>query len=159
MHVPEPKKTSSGWRIQLRIGGQSIPVTADTPKECKRQAALIKAEAQAAAKPVKKCSLTLSQAIDAYIASLPPDISPATLRSYRSIQKNRFPSLMQKQISSISTDDLQQALNDALATQARKTVKNSFDLVKSILSVNGMTIPRNLPIDRRDRKKAAPVWL
>lgn len=66
---------------------------------------------------------------------------------------------MQKQISSISTDDLQQALNDALATQARKTVKNSFDLVKSILSVNGMTIPRNLPIDRRDRKKAAPVWL
>lgn len=159
MHVPEPKKTSSGWRIQLRIGGQSIPVTADTPKECKRQAALIKAEAQAAAKPVKKCSLTLSQAIDAYIASLPPDISPATLRSYRSIQKNRFPSLMQKQISSISTDDLQQALNDALATQARKTVKNSFGLVKSVLSVNGMTIPRNLPIDRRDRKKAAPVWL
>ncbi len=90
MHVPEPKKTSSGWRIQLRIGGQSIPVTADTPKECKRQAALIKAEAQAAAKPVKKCSLTLSQAIDAYIASLPPDISPATLRSYRSIQKKSF---------------------------------------------------------------------
>lgn len=159
MHVPEPKKTPSGWRIQLRIGGQSIPVTADTPKECKRQAVLIKAEAQAAAKPVKKCSLTLSQAIDAYIASLPPDISPATLRAYRSIQKNRFPSLMQKQISSISTDDLQQALNDALATQARKTVKNSFGLVKSVLSVNGMTIPRNLPIDRRDRKKAAPVWL
>lgn len=159
MHVPEPKKTPSGWRIQLRIGGQSIPVTADTPKECKRQAVLIKAEAQAAAKPVKKCSLTLSQAIDAYIASLPPDISPATLRAYRSIQKNRFPSLIQKQISSISTDDLQQALNDALATQARKTVKNSFGLVKSVLSVNGMTIPRNLPIDRRDRKKAAPVWL
>lgn len=159
MHVPEPKKTPSGCRIQLRIGGQSIPVTADTPKECKRQAALIKAEAQAAAKPVKKCSLTLSQAIDAYIASLPPDISLATLSSYRSIQKNRFPSLMQKQISSISIDDLQQALNDALATQARKTVKNSFGLVKSVLSVNGMTIPRNLPIDRRDRKKAAPVWL
>lgn len=159
MHVPEPKKAPSGCRIQLRIGGQSIPVTADTPKECKRQAALIKAEAQAAAKPVKKCSLTLSQAIDAYIASLPPNISPATLRSYRSIQKNRFPSLMQKQISPISTDDLQQALNDALATQARKTVKNSFGLVKSVLSVNGMTIPRNLPIDRRDRKKAAPVWL
>ena len=65
MYIPEPKETPSGWRIQLRINGQSIPVLADTPKECKRQAALIKAQAQAAGKPVKKCDLTLSQAIDA----------------------------------------------------------------------------------------------
>lgn len=52
MYIPEPKETPSGWRIQLRINGQSIPVLADTPKECKRQAALIKAQAQAAGKPV-----------------------------------------------------------------------------------------------------------
>lgn len=94
MYIPEPKETPSGWRIQLRINGQSIPVLADTPKECKRQAALIKAQAQAAGKPVKKCDLTLSQAIDAYIAALPPDISPATLRAYRNIQRKRFPDLM-----------------------------------------------------------------
>ena len=49
MYIPEPKETPSGWRIQLRINGQSIPVLADTPRECKRQAALIKAQAQAEA--------------------------------------------------------------------------------------------------------------
>ena len=56
MYIPEPKKTPTGWRIQLRINGQSIPVMADTPKECRRKAALFKAEAQNAAKPVKKCA-------------------------------------------------------------------------------------------------------
>ena len=86
MYIPEPKKTPTGWRIQLRINGQSIPVMADTPKECRRKAALVKAEAQNAAKPVKKCDLTLTQAIDAYICALPPDISPLFLY-YRNSSK------------------------------------------------------------------------
>ena len=71
MYIPEPKETPSGWRIQLRINGQSIPVLADTPKECKRQAALIKAQAQAAGKPVKKCNIGI-MAVD--IGNLHTDI-------------------------------------------------------------------------------------
>lgn len=159
MYIPEPKKTPTGWRIQLRINGQSIPVMADTPKECRRKAALFKAEAQNAAKPVKKCDLTLTQAIDAYICALPPDISPATIRSYRSIQKNRFPRLMNMRVSAIKPEILQQALNDALSTQSRKTVKNSFGLVKSVLASNGINVPKNLSIDRKERKKSSVVWL
>lgn len=159
MHIPEPKKTPSGWRIQLRINGQSIPVTADTPKDCKRQAALIKAEAQSAARPVKKCDLTLSQAIDAYISSLPPDISPATVRSYRSIQKNRFPSLMQQKISSITPSSIQQAVNAALSVQARKTVKNSLGLIKTVLESNGVSMPDKLATDRKERNRKSYVWL
>ena len=76
MYIPEPKETPSGWRIQLRINGQSIPVLADTPKECKRQAALIKAQAQAAGKPVKKCDLTLSQALMPISPHFPPIFLP-----------------------------------------------------------------------------------
>ena len=159
MHVPEPKKTPSGWRIQLRIGGQSIPVTADTPKECKRQAALIKAEAQAAAKPVKKCDLTLSQAIDAYIAALPPYISPATLRAYRNIQRKRFPDLMSMRVASITSASLQRALNSELSAFSRKTVKNAFVLVKTVLETNGVEVPKKLAIDRKERKKKDPIWL
>lgn len=159
MHVPEPKKTPSGWRIQLRIGGQSIPVTADTPKECKRQAALIKAEAQAAGKPVKKCDLTLSQAIDAYIAALPPDISPATLRAYRNIQRKRFPDLMSMRVASITPASLQRALNSELSSFSRKTVKNAFVLVKTVLETNGVEVPKKLAIDRKERKKKDPIWL
>lgn len=159
MYIPEPKETPSGWRIQLRINGQSIPVLADTPKECKRQAALIKAQAQAAGKPVKKCDLTLSQAIDAYIAALPPDISPATLRAYRNIQRKRFPDLMSMRVASITPASLQRALNSELSVFSRKTVKNAFVLVKTVLETNGVEVPKKLAIDRKERKKKDPVWL
>ena len=159
MYIPEPKETPSGWRIQLRINGQSIPVLADTPKECKRQAALIKAQAQAAGKPVKKCDLTLSQAIDAYIAALPPDISPATLRAYRNIQRKRFPDLMSMRVASITPASLQRALNSELSVFSRKTVKNAFVLVKTVLETNGVEVPKKLAIDRKERKKKDPIWL
>lgn len=159
MYIPEPKETPSGWRIQLRINGQSIPVLADTAKECKRQAALIKAQAQAAGKPVKKCDLTLSQAIDAYIAALPPDISPATLRAYRNIQRKRFPDLMSMRVASITPASLQRALNSELSVFSRKTVKNAFVLVKTVLETNGVEVPKKLAIDRKERKKKDPIWL
>lgn len=159
MYIPEPKETPSGWRIQLRINGQSIPVLADTPRECKRQAALIKAQAQAAGKPVKKCDLTLFQAIDAYIAALPPDISPATLRAYRNIQRKRFPDLMSMRVASITPASLQRSLNLELSAFSRKTVKNAFVLVKTVLETNGVEVPKKLAIDRKERKKKDPVWL
>ena len=159
MYVPEPKETPSGWRIQLRINGQSIPVLADTPKECKRQAALIKAQAQAAGKPVKKCDLTLSQAIDAYIANLPPGTSPATLRSYCTIQKNRFPALMQRKLSTLTPAELQRSINSALSSYARKTVKNSWGLVKTVLEENSVEVPKKISLDRKERNKRDPVWL
>lgn len=159
MHIPEPKKTATGWRIQLRINGQSIPVNADTPKECKRQAALLKSQAQAAAKPVKKCDLTLSQAIDAYIDTLPPGTSPATVRTYRSIRKNRFPDLMPRRIVTLTPADLQSSVNTALSSYARNTVKNSWGLIKTVLEANGVAIPKKLALDRKERNKRDPVWL
>lgn len=68
MYIPEPRKNKDGtWSIQLRINKQSIMVNADSAKECKRRAAIVKAEAQNAAKPIKKSELTLTQAIDEYI--------------------------------------------------------------------------------------------
>lgn len=60
MYIPEPRKNKDGtWSIQLRINKQSIMVNADSAKECKRRAAIVKAEAQNAAKPIKKSELTL----------------------------------------------------------------------------------------------------
>nr|DAZ39255.1 MAG TPA: Integrase [Caudoviricetes sp.] len=158
MHVPEPKKTPSGWRIQLRIGGQSIPVTADTPKECKRQAALIKAEAQAAAKPVKKCSLTLSQAIDAYIAERCNILSPSTLRGYRIIQKHRFSSTMNRPLFKISPSEWRSILNDELSIASRKTVKNGWGLVKSVLTAHGISVDDGILVSN-PRKRRDANWL
>lgn len=158
MHVPEPKKTPSGWRIQLRIGGRSIPVTADTPKECKRQAALIKAQAQAAGKPVKKCDLTLSQAIDAYIAERSNTLSPSTVRGYRIIQRTRFQSTMPRVLSRISPSEWRGIVNDELGIVSRKTVKNAWAFIKSVLSAQGIDVDNAVKVSQ-PRKKRDANWL
>jgi hypothetical protein len=45
MKTPKPRKLPSGsWFIQLRLDGESVPITASTERECVRKAQLIKAE-------------------------------------------------------------------------------------------------------------------
>lgn len=158
MYIPEPKETPSGWRIQLRINGQSIPVLADTPKECKRQAALIKAQAQAAGKPVKKCDLTLSQAIDAYIAERSNTLSPSTVRGYRIIQRTRFQSTMPRVLSRISPSEWRGIVNDELGIVSRKTVKNAWTFIKSVLSAQGIDVDNAVKVSQ-PRKKRDANWL
>lgn len=160
MHIPEPKQNKDGtWRIQLRIQGQSLVVTADTAKECKRRAAITKAEAQTAARPIKKSELTLTQAIDAYIEKLSPETSPATVRSYRSIQKNRFPTVMGKKVCDLADYDWEQEINNALRQYSKKTVKNSWGLIKTVLAENGVHIDEKLSTEKRAKKKKKYVWL
>jgi integrase len=158
MYIPDPKETPSGWRIQLRINGQSIPVLADTPKECKRQAALIKAQAQAAGKPVKKCDLTLSQAIDAYIAERSNTLSPSTVRGYRIIQRTRFQSTMPRVLSRISPSEWRGIVNDELGIVSRKTVKNAWAFIKSVLSAQGIDVDNAVKVSQ-PRKKRDANWL
>ena len=158
MYIPEPKEPPSGWRIQLRINGQSIPVLADTPKECKRQAALIKAQAQAAGKPVKKCDLTLSQAIDAYIAERSNTLSPSTVRGYRIIQRTRFQSTMPRVLSRISPSEWRGIVNDELGIVSRKTVKNAWAFIKSVLSAQGIDVDNAVKVSQ-PRKKRDANWL
>ena len=91
MYIPEPKKNKDGtWSIQLRINKQSIMVNADSAKECKRRAAIVKAEAQNAAKPIKKSELTLTQAIDEYINTRQNSLSPSTIRGDIERYKNEL---------------------------------------------------------------------
>lgn len=158
MYIPEPKKTPTGWRIQLRINGQSIPVMADTPKECRRKAALFKAEAQNTAKPVKKCDLTLTQAIDAYISERNNTLSPSTIRGYRIIQKHRFSSTMNRPLCKISPTEWRSILNDELSVASRKTVKNGWGLVKSVLTAHGISVDDSILVSN-PRKRRDANWL
>ena len=89
MKVPEPRKLSSGkWFIQLRLGGESIPVS-----DYSKQAQLIKAgylagKRQKAAEQEPEVP-TLQQAVDNYIAKRANTLSPSTIRGYRIIQRCR----------------------------------------------------------------------
>ncbi len=139
--VPKPRKLPSGsWFIQLRLDGESTPVTANTEEECINTAIQIKAAHKAGkrvAKP-KGGEKTLTQAIDDYIISRSKTISPATIRGYRTIQNNFFQSVMDKKIGSIK--DWQSIVN--ADTHAPKGKKNAWHFICSVLRKNSIEPPK-----------------
>lgn len=144
MKVPKARKLPSGmWFIQLRLGGESISITARTEKECIRQATLTKAEYVAGKRePVQKETEplpTLREAIDAYIAARV--ISPATERGYVKIRDLRFPGLMDRSLSEITAEDYQAACKDETRRISAKTLRNSWQFIASVLRYHGIVPP------------------
>jgi len=91
--VPKARKLRSGsWFIQLRLGGESIPITARTEKECIYQAQIVKAEYLAGKRepppPEGKEKLpTLNDAVDNYISARNNVLSPSTVRGIEPSRK------------------------------------------------------------------------
>lgn len=143
MKIPEPKKMSGGgWRIQLRLNGVSIPVTAPTRKECIRAAELIKAEYKNGKRAVReRTGKTLDQAIGEYINARRNVLSPATARGYQTIRRTRFKALMDRDIASITEDEWQRAINNEAKLCSAKTIENAWGLVTPTLRVNKLPVP------------------
>jgi integrase len=132
MKVPQPRKLPSGsWFIQLRLGGVSIPVTASTEKECKRQAALIKAEHVAGRRRQARSELTLREACQRYIARKErAKASPATIRGYTNIMNNRFQAVMDTPVTSIR--DWQKVYDADAGDKSPKTMQNAWGFVRTV---------------------------
>ena len=153
MKVPEPRQLDSGnWFIQLRLGGESIPVTTPTKSSCRQEALLIKAEYKAG-KRVKSESinLTLREVVDMYIDSRSNILSPSTIRGYTDIQRTRFIEFMDKRISNIS--DWQEVCNKEAAKCSPKTLKNSWALLKSALKYAKYAVPDDITLPLVPRNK------
>lgn len=142
MKVPEPRKLPSGnWFCQLRLGGESIPITAATEKECRRQAQLIKAEHMAGKRAVQRSDLTLRQACEQYIAKKEKaQRSPETIRGYDIIMRNRFQDVMDLPVS--ARTDWQKAYNADAAHLSPKTMENTWRFIRSACrEVCGIDLP------------------
>lgn len=143
MKVPEPRKLPSGtYFIQLRLGGVSVPVTASTARECKRQAALIKAEHAAGTRTVRKAEgRTLDQILTEYITARKTVLSPSTVRGYEIIRKNRFKDYMKTPFGSVK--DWQKAIDaETEAGISGKTIANSWRLCVSAIDAAGLPVPK-----------------
>jgi integrase len=154
MKVPEPRQLKSGnWFIQLRLGGQSVPVTASTKTACIHTAQLIKAEHRAGKRVVaEKKAPTLRQAIDAYITERSNVLSPSTIVGYRDIQRNRFQAYMDLPLDKINW---QQAVNKE--GKSPKTIKNALGLMRTVSRLNGCPIPDDIRLPAPI--KAERPWL
>ena len=141
MVLPKAKKLPSGnWFIQLRLGGESIPVTALSEKECISKARLIKAEYKADMRVQRAAGITLRQAIDKYIDKRRNVLSPSTIRTYVGYSKNRFKDIMDKPIKNIK--DWQTICNDEAALCSPKSLKSAWMFTASVLRENGLDVPK-----------------
>ena len=142
MKVPEPRKLPSGtWFIQMVLGGVSVPVSAPTKQECKNRATLIKAEYKANKRQISRSNstITLSEAIDGYIAAKKNSLSPSTVRGYRTIQKARFQKYMDSQIHNIR--DWQAVYNSEVGRLSPKSLNNSFSFLQTVAKFYKVQMP------------------
>ena len=149
MKVPKAKKMSSGnYFIRLRLGGEEICITEPTEKECIRQAQFIKSEYMAGKRQRKddKEQVTLQQACQSFVETRKNALSPSTIRGYNYIIKNRFQSLMERNVSDITESDWIVAVNKEAAVCSPKTIKNAWGFVASVLRKELKMVPPDVTL-------------
>ena len=131
MRVPKIKKLPSGsYHAQVQIAGRRVSVTADSRKQVERDILTLKLKNRA------KTSKTVSECIDAWIDARSNILSPSTIRGYQIIKRNRFKSIMGKDICDISHTEIQKAINDEAKNVSPKTLRNAWALVRAVLVEN-----------------------
>lgn len=139
MKLPTIRKLPSGnYFCQLRIDGKSISITEPSEALCQAKALAYKT-GLLDAKKAALTSVTLRAAIDNYIKDRQAVLSPSTLRSYRTIQRTRFASVMDRPINRI--DGWQRIISNEAKLCSPKTLKNSWLFIKSVLKENGISAP------------------
>lgn len=130
--VPTPRKLPSGnWFIQLSVNGQRISVTEPTEKACIARAMAIKQDLLEPVDRSKKPSLSV--AIDRYIEARQNVLSPATIRGYRTIQRNRFKAAINRPVNAYDEKGWQRLVNQEAKIVSAKTLENAWGFVSSVI--------------------------
>lgn len=143
---------SGSWNTQVRIYGKYKSITAKTKKECEEKANKI----------IKYCrngELTVGMALDKYIDLIEPVSSPLTIEGYRRCRKYAFQSLMDVDISALTDDIIQRAINDEMYRTtpngkriSAKTIKNNMSVIATSLARQGLRFNYKLPKTHRVNK-------
>lgn len=129
MKTPKAEKLPSGnWRIKVQIDGKRYSCTASTKKEAQENAAKLYAGIQME----KRSPLTVGKAIDQYIVSKSNILSPSTIKAYKSIRKNYLQSIMDVNLTDLTSADITNALNaDSVSGRSDKTLQNAYALLSA----------------------------
>lgn len=162
MKPPKARKLPSGsWRCEVCIQGMKESFTRPTKEEAQDAALLFKMQHSSEDIERKKLlqKMTLSQAIDSYIETKSNILSASTVYSYRSIQRNRFQSVMHIPLAKVKDWQLvvnNETLSPAIRSVSRhkedvpnniteldhaistKTLKNAWGLVSTVLKKYGI---------------------
>lgn len=138
--VPKPRQKADGtWTAQIMVKGKRVSVPPQTT-EAKYYVAAKALKTELVATKDKAPDITLSEAIDLYIADR-PSLKTTTKQNYEYIKKNRFPDLMRKKISTITGEDLEKARETESQKKSRKggklspgTVNDALHLCTTVLA-------------------------
>lgn len=139
MKTPAPTKTASGWRIQLRLGGQSVIVKAADKRSCIRKAEQIKANWQVDRKLQAVSRERVGEVMEGYIEAKEKSLSPLTVRGYQTIAENRWQSVVQRRICDITPQEWQRIVSRESC--GPKTLKNAWGFLRSAARFYGHEIP------------------
>lgn len=131
MKIPEPQKLPSGsWRIRMQVNGQKYSITDKDKKIVKQKAK----EIFAGAKVDKNVPMTVSQAMEAYIAMKTPVLSPSTILGYKRYRDNYLQQIANINVTKLTQEQIQAAVNaDVLAGKSPKTVRNAHGFLSAVL--------------------------
>lgn len=148
---------SGSWRVQVYAGkdenGKNMykSFTAST----ERKANLAAMEWQEHYKQIESdnTNMTLDEAMQKYINMKNNILSPATIRGYENIRKNKFKAIMQKRLNRISQQDIQRAINTEAEKSSAKTIANQYGLLSAVLHEYRpdfnikITLPQKVPYE------------
>ena len=88
-------------------------------------------------------SITLRELFDAYLLNKDATLSPSTIRFYRTVQKNRFQTVMDIPPSDVPKELWQKMVNDESKRYKPKTVRNGYMAIKTVVSdQTGILLPK-----------------
>ena len=150
MKIPKPVKRSGKYRIQIMVDGKRYSVTDADPKVCKQKAK----ELYAGLQLEKRIPLTLGRAFDQYIEAKDSVLSPSTIHGYKKIRKNYLQQLMDENITDLTQESVQKAVNaDFKRGASSKSVRNAHGLLSAVLKeyrpnfVLRTTLPQKEPYE------------
>lgn len=127
-----------------------------------REAEIAKAQVKTSKKrSVAPPNMIVKDAIDKYIRDSDAILSPSTIRGYRTIQRNAFPSLMDTKLCNITNDMLRQAVNQECKRLKKrggkplspKTVHNNFGLLSSVLHLYYPDLELDVKLPQKEHNK------
>ena len=153
--MAKAKKLPSGnWRVLVYAGKENgkpkyKSFTAPTKREAEAKAATYTLDR----KDRENGKMTVREAIDRYIQSKENILSPSTCREYIRMAKHYPIDLLDRQLDSVTQENVQFAMNVIAKDHSAKTVRNAHGLLSSALAVYAPDLTLRTTLPAKDKKE------
>jgi len=154
LNIPKIIQLPSGaYSTKVMVDGVRITITKDTKEECAAEATAIKYGAKEAKRKEKVKTMTLLDALDAYIDARTGSLSPATLYAYKRYKVNCFQNMMKSDVFTTTDDQWQAAIRREAKSKSPKYIANVWGLISAaILEATGKKPRVNLPAKEKNER-------